>query len=122
MRTPEETPPLVCRWCGRRVSRWSGISRPLADRRFPTWCQGLPGGRRAAARDARASICPEMDERLLTIGQVATVLGISRDMAYVLVERGDLAAIRIGPRCIRVRPSDLERYILSRRTPAVGER
>ncbi len=63
-----------------------------------------------------------MDERLLTIGQVATVLGISRDMAYVLVERGDLAAIRIGPRCIRVRPSDLERYILSRRTPAVGER
>jgi putative molybdopterin biosynthesis protein len=51
-----------------------------------------------------------MEERLLKSDEVAEILHISRSMAYLLMKRGDLPAVRIGS-SVRVRPGDLEEYI-----------
>jgi len=51
-----------------------------------------------------------MEERLLKSDEVAEILHISRSMAYLLMQRGDLPAVRIGS-SVRVRPEDLEDYI-----------
>jgi len=51
-----------------------------------------------------------MEERLLNSEEVAEILHISRSMAYLLMKRGDLPAVRIGS-SVRVRPEDLDEYI-----------
>jgi len=48
--------------------------------------------------------------RLLRIEDIADRLAVSRSMAWKLISLGHLPAIRIG-RSVRVRSSDLERYI-----------
>ena len=53
----------------------------------------------------------EVGMTLLNGDQVAARLNISRSFAFQLMRRGDIPTVRIG-RCVRVRPEDLERYIV----------
>lgn len=48
--------------------------------------------------------------KLLTVHDVATILNVSRSHAYVLMQSGQIPAVRLG-RSVRVRPKDLEEYI-----------
>lgn len=54
-----------------------------------------------------------MQDALLDSRQVALNLHVSRSYAYLLMRRGDLPAVRMG-RLVRVRQSDLDRYITRR--------
>jgi excisionase family DNA binding protein len=56
------------------------------------------------------------DERTwLTVPEVATELHIPRTRAYELIGRGELPAVRIGERSIRVHKRQLEEYLLRER-------
>ncbi|MBI3182075.1 MAG: helix-turn-helix domain-containing protein [Myxococcales bacterium] len=54
---------------------------------------------------------------MLTVRQVAERLGVSTATVYALVERGELAHVRVS-NAIRVAPADLAAYLEARR----GER
>ncbi len=58
------------------------------------------------------------ESRCLSIREVAAELGISRTTAWELVKEGQLPAVRITPRCLRVAREDLERFIQSHREEA----
>lgn len=60
-------------------------------------------------------------DRLLTLPEVARILGISRSAAYLLAKSGRLPSITIGPRIVRVRPEDLEDFILRHRRASEDE-
>jgi excisionase family DNA binding protein len=49
-------------------------------------------------------------EKLLTIADVARVLGISRASVYRLMRSGELSAIRVGKRA-RFEPTDVRAYL-----------
>ena len=49
-------------------------------------------------------------QRLLTIGDVAHVLGISRGSVYGLIRAGELVPIRVGERA-RFEPADVREYL-----------
>jgi excisionase family DNA binding protein len=49
-------------------------------------------------------------DRLLTGDEVARILNVSRAFAYQLLQRGEIATVRLG-RAVRVRPEDLQRFI-----------
>ena len=51
----------------------------------------------------------------LTVPQAAKELQIARTRAYELVARGELPAVRIGERSIRVQRHELERFLLEER-------
>jgi excisionase family DNA binding protein len=51
----------------------------------------------------------------LTVPEVAEELQIPRSRAYDLCARGDLPAVRIGERSIRVNRAELERFLLESR-------
>ncbi len=54
-----------------------------------------------------------MNDKLLKGGDVATVLGISRSLAYRMMRTGEIQSIRFG-RTIRVRPEALEKFLQDR--------
>jgi excisionase family DNA binding protein len=49
-------------------------------------------------------------EQLLTIADVARVLGISRGSVYTLMRSGELVPIRVGERA-RFEPADVRAYL-----------
>jgi excisionase family DNA binding protein len=49
-------------------------------------------------------------EPLLRPAEIQELLGISRAAAYQLLQRGEIASVRIG-RSVRVTPADLEAFI-----------
>ena len=49
-------------------------------------------------------------DNLLTGGDVARILKISRSYAYRLMRRGEMPVVRLG-RSVRVRPIDLDQFI-----------
>jgi excisionase family DNA binding protein len=51
----------------------------------------------------------------LTVPEAATELQIPRTRCYELIQRGELPAVRIGERSIRVNRSELERFLLESR-------
>ena len=51
-----------------------------------------------------------MEERLLKPAEIAEILQVSRALAYSLLQRGEIPAVRIGT-VVRVRRIDLEKYI-----------
>jgi excisionase family DNA binding protein len=53
---------------------------------------------------------------LLRATEVARILNISRAMAYLLMQRGDIRTVRIGT-ARRVRREDLDRYIQENLSP-----
>jgi excisionase family DNA binding protein len=48
----------------------------------------------------------------LTVPEMAEELSIPRSRAYELIARGELPAVRIGERSIRVNRAELERFLL----------
>ena len=50
-------------------------------------------------------------ERLLRIDEVAEILQVSKTAAYRLVQVGELPAVHIAGKIVRVRLEDLEKYI-----------
>jgi excisionase family DNA binding protein len=51
---------------------------------------------------------------LLSVAQVCELLGISRQLVHRLIARGELAAIKVGPRTVRVFRSSLADYLNER--------
>jgi len=51
----------------------------------------------------------------LKVPEVAEELSIPRSRAYELIQHGDLPAVRIGKRSIRVNRRELERFLLETR-------
>lgn len=49
--------------------------------------------------------------KLLTATQVAEKLNTSKAFAYTLLRRGEMPVVRMG-KTVRVRPEDLEQFIL----------
>ncbi len=49
-------------------------------------------------------------DTLLKGDDVAKILNVSRSFAFQLMQRGEIPTVRLG-RAVRVRPSDLERFI-----------
>jgi excisionase family DNA binding protein len=56
-------------------------------------------------------------ERLLTIGEVARLLGVSRGSVYSLIRSGELIPIRVGERA-RFDPDDVRAYLARHREAA----
>ena len=54
---------------------------------------------------------------LLTVAELAQHLGISKWTVYRLVRSQELPAVRVGER-IRFRPTDVDAYLVERRTAA----
>jgi excisionase family DNA binding protein len=57
----------------------------------------------------------------LTVPEVAQELRIPRSRAYELCARGELPAVRIGERSIRVNRRELERFLLETRHIVVSQ-
>jgi excisionase family DNA binding protein len=56
---------------------------------------------------------PSVGERTwLTVPEVADELHIPRTRAYELIQKGELPAVRVGERSIRVHKAELERFLL----------
>ena len=51
----------------------------------------------------------------LTVPEAAEELRIPRTRCYELIQRGELPAVRIGERSIRVNRTELERFLLESR-------
>jgi excisionase family DNA binding protein len=56
----------------------------------------------------------------LKVPEVAELLQIPRTRAYELIHCGELPAVRVGERSIRVHRGELERFLLEERRFAVG--
>jgi excisionase family DNA binding protein len=56
----------------------------------------------------------------LTVPEAAEELRIPRSRCYELIQRGDLPAVRIGVRSIRVNRRELERFLLEKRRVVSG--
>ncbi len=51
----------------------------------------------------------------LRVPEAAELLGLPRTRTYELIQRGELPAVRIGERSIRVNRTELERFLLESR-------
>jgi excisionase family DNA binding protein len=51
----------------------------------------------------------------IRVPEAADLLGIPRSRCYELIQRGELPAVRIGERSIRVNRGQLERFLLETR-------
>jgi excisionase family DNA binding protein len=56
----------------------------------------------------------------LTVPEAAEELRIPRTRCYELIQRGELPAVRIGERSIRVNHRELERFLLETRRVATS--
>jgi excisionase family DNA binding protein len=55
------------------------------------------------------------DRGWLTVPEAAAELRIPRTRCYELIQRGELPAVRIGERSIRINRRELERFLLGSR-------
>ncbi len=67
--------------------------------------------------DAREQV--GMDQ-WLKVPEVAELLRLPRTRTYELIQRGELPAVRIGERSIRVRRDELERFLQEERRVVIG--
>jgi excisionase family DNA binding protein len=67
----------------------------------------------------QANPTPALDSRaILSIGEAAEYLGVSRRFIELEVQRGHLAVVRLSTRCLRIRRSALETYLTARTATA----
>lgn len=65
---------------------------------------------------------PDAGEKIwLTVPETAALLRVPRTRCYELIQRGELPAVRIGERSIRVNRTELERFLLEGRRAAAGK-
>ncbi len=57
-------------------------------------------------------------KRWLTVPETAELLSVPRTRCYELIQRGELPAVRIGAKSIRVNRVELERFLLEDRRVA----
>ena len=69
-----------------------------------------PPPRRRAGSRPRDSGPPALAERLLTVGEVAYTLRVSRNTVYAMIRRGDLPWLRVSS-LVRVRLRDVSAYV-----------
>ena len=56
---------------------------------------------------------PQLEDSLLTVGEVAQVMRVSNMTVYRLIKSGQMAAIRVGKN-YRIRRRDMEKYLSDR--------
>lgn len=73
----------------------------------------LTGKRSVAKKEKKEKKTPtkESGDPMRTVGYVADLLGVSKMTIYRLVDNGDLPAIIIGKRTIRIRQSEIDNYL-----------
>jgi excisionase family DNA binding protein len=59
-------------------------------------------------------------DQWLKVPEVAELLRLPRTRTYELIQRGELPAVRVGERSIRIHRGELERFLLEERRFAVG--
>jgi excisionase family DNA binding protein len=52
-----------------------------------------------------------MDDAYLTVFEVAELLRLNQQTVRNMIDRGELSAVRVGPRRVRIRQSDLDAFI-----------
>jgi len=52
-----------------------------------------------------------MEALLLRINEAAALLGVSRSHIYRLIDKGEISAMYVGARSIRIKRSDIVAYI-----------
>ena len=55
------------------------------------------------------------EKEWLKVPEAAELLGLPKTRAYELIQQGELPAVRIGERSIRVNRHDLEKFLLENR-------
>jgi excisionase family DNA binding protein len=65
--------------------------------------------------DSKTLTLEEAKRAWLTVPEAAEELRIPRTRCYELIQRGELPAVRIGERSIRVNRAELERFLLESR-------
>jgi excisionase family DNA binding protein len=77
-----------------------------------------PGLRSRAVEDEaeRAESAPIFDDELLTVEDVAKWLRLNKMMVRNMINRGELGAIYLGQRRVRIRRSELERFLAAGET------
>jgi len=65
--------------------------------------------------DTQTAPATEAGKTWLTVPEAAEELRIPRTRCYELIQRGELPAVRIGERSIRVNRAELERFLLESR-------
>jgi excisionase family DNA binding protein len=65
--------------------------------------------------DSKTLTLEEAKRAWLTVPEAAEELRIPRTRCYELSQRGELPAVRIGERSIRVNRAELERFLLESR-------
>jgi len=55
------------------------------------------------------------EKEWLKVPEAAELLGLPKTRAYELIQQGELPAVRIGERSIRVNRAELERFLLETR-------
>jgi excisionase family DNA binding protein len=64
---------------------------------------------------------PNVSERTwITVPEAAEELHIPRTRCYELIQKGELPAVRLGERSIRVNRGELERFLLETRRVVAG--
>jgi excisionase family DNA binding protein len=58
------------------------------------------------------------DERLLTVREVASLLGLSVGSVYHLISQKRIPVVKLSSRCVRFRRSDIDAWIASLMRPA----
>lgn len=54
---------------------------------------------------------------LLTVPEVAAILRLSERKVRRLINDGELKGVQLGERAIRIRPSDLDAFLVEREVP-----
>jgi excisionase family DNA binding protein len=65
--------------------------------------------------DTKTLTLNEAERTWLTVPEAAEELRIPRTRCYELIQRGELPAVRIGERSIRVNRLELEKFLLENR-------
>lgn len=60
------------------------------------------------------------EKKWLKVPEAAELLGLPKTRTYELIQAGELPAVRIGERSIRVNRQELERFLLETRRVAVS--
>jgi excisionase family DNA binding protein len=55
------------------------------------------------------------EKEWLKVPEAAELLGLPKTRAYELIQQGELPAVRIGERSIRINRAELERFLLENR-------
>jgi excisionase family DNA binding protein len=61
-----------------------------------------------------------IQEKLLRGDDIAQILNVSRSKVYMLIQSGEIASVHIGA-AVRVRPSDLQKFISDRVSGVTGK-